>query len=98
MQYPDVLTTHARAIGLALFATLFLIVFIWPYLRPKRKRRPKCELTPLEVRAHDTVDALEELEAAIAANTGTLPPEIATAWVKAKTTGIYLKRFLEEGR
>lgn len=74
---------------------------MWPAI--KGRRRPKCWLTPLEVRAHDVAHALNELDEALTELQNDnkvlgMPKEVMPCWIKAKTAGKYLERYLQTGQ
>lgn len=98
MSFPDLMTVDHRYIIYGVCIIVFLGTLAWP---SRRRKRPTCDLTPLEIRAIDTVDALDELAEVIdklAEEKRTLPAEVTSKWVKARTSASYLRRFLQEGR
>lgn len=99
MRVANLLMSDQRAYVVCGVVLLLAVWAAWPYLRGRR--RPKCLMSPLEVRAHDAADALIEIDEALTAlaeQKRTLPNELLPAWIKAKTAGHYLKRFLDTGR
>lgn len=97
MQIPGPGTWNYQLLMIAFCVVVGTLAAAWPLLRFKRKQS-KCSLTPLEVRAFDVVDALQELKNAIDKNGGQLTPEVNAQWVTADTAAHYLRRYLEHGR
>lgn len=97
MQVVEFVTANLRAVAIGSCAIIGLLAVAWPRRRVRRKRL-SCDLTPLEVRAFDAVDALDELNAEIEQSTIPLPEKILTSWIKAKTASNFLRRYLENGR
>lgn len=102
MQFHEWVMANRLPIGIG-FSMLVIIISgaMWPGI--KGRRRPKCYLTPLEVRAHDVAEALNELDEALTSLQGDnkfrgIPSEVMPSWIKARTAGKYLERFLVTGR
>lgn len=89
------LNVDIRLVGAGISVLILLIILLWPR-KVANRRRPANDFTPLERRAQDVIDAVNDMTKAI--ETDGLGDQINPQWVMVKTASRYLERFLEEGQ